>query len=230
MQLSIDVWSDIACPWCYVGKRRLEGALGRFEHAGEVRVRWHSFELDPAAPAEVDHSVAYAERLARKYRTSIAQAEGMIAHMTAVGAEDGIEMRFDLIRSGNTFDAHRVLHLARRHGRQTEMKERLLRAYFTEGALVSDHETLARLADEVEVDGDEVAEALAADLYADEVRADEAAAARLGIHGVPHFVIGGAFGVSGAQPVETMLRVLERVWQKEPSPPTDGEVCESDGC
>ena len=232
MALVIDVWSDIACPWCYVGKRRLEGALARFPHAEEVTVRWRSFELDPSTPLEVDRSVPYAERLARKYRTSIPQAEGMIAHMTEVAAEDGIEMRFDLLRAGSTFDAHRALHFAQQSGLANEMKERLLRAYFTEGALVSDHDTLASLADDVGLDADGVAAALATDQHADEVRADEAAAARLGVHGVPHFAFGGAFGVSGAQPVETMLHVLERVWQKrsDTSAPAGGEACGPDGC
>lgn len=227
MTLAVDVWSDIACPWCYVGKRRLEGALARFAHAGDVTVRWRSFELDPSTPAEVDRSVPYAERLARKYRTSIPQAEGMIAHMTQVGAEDGIEMRFDLLRAGSTFDAHRALHFARRRGLASEMKERLLRAYFTEGALVSDHQTLANLADEVGLDADGVAAALATDQHADEVRADEAMAVRLGVHGVPYFAFGGAFGVSGAQPIETMLHALDRASRKasETASPGDGDVC-----
>jgi len=231
--LRIDIWSDVACPWCYVGKRRLEGALARFEHADDVEVRWHAFELDPSTPKEVDMSVPYAERLARKYRTSPAAAQQMIDRMAGQAAEDGIEMRFDIARPGNTFDAHRIIHLAGERGLQDAMKERLLKAYMTEGELVSDHETLARLAGEVGLDAEEARSVLASDQYAQEVRDDEAKAAALGITGVPCFVLAEQFGVTGAQPVETLLRVLERAWREVAPAPiefAEGATCGPDGC
>lgn len=240
MVLTIDVWSDIACPWCYIGKRKLERALDGFAHAADVAVTFHAFELDPSAPAKptagTDRGVQYAERLARKYRTDVATAQAMIDQMTSRAAEDGIEMRFDSLQPSNTFDAHRVLALARAHTpqKQAALKERLLRAYFSEGELMSDHATLARLASDVGFEVDAVMAMLVADEYADDVRADEGLAAQLGIHGVPFFVFGGKLAFSGAQPVETMRMVLERAWREtvaEPSPIEEGgEVCGPDGC
>jgi predicted DsbA family dithiol-disulfide isomerase len=229
-QLRIDVWSDVACPWCYVGKRRLEAALAAFEHADAVRVVWRAFELDPSAPTEADPSVSLAERLARKYGTSVAQAEAMMRQMTETAARDGLEMRFDRARPGNTFDAHRLIHLAAERGLQGAMKERLLRAYFTEGALVSDPETLVRLAADAGLEPDEAKGALASDAHAEAVRRDEAEAAALGIHGVPCFVLAGRFAVTGAQPVETLLHVLRRAWDEAADAPLEAAVCGPDGC
>ena len=131
--MDVDIWSDIACPWCYIGKRHLESALEGFEHRDQVTVRWHSFELDPQAPAERDGEAA--SNLARKYGTSREQAVAMLDKMTATAAEDGLEFHLERARSGNTFDGHRLIHLALEHGRQDAMKERLMRAYLTEGEL-----------------------------------------------------------------------------------------------
>jgi len=134
--MDVEIWSDIACPWCYVGKRRFEAALARFEHRDDVRVTWRSFELDPAAPAEREGERA--ERLAEKYGMSVERAREMERQMTDTAAGEGLDFRFDLARSGSTFDGHRVVHLAGEHGLQDAMKERLLRAYFGEGQLMSD--------------------------------------------------------------------------------------------
>ena len=142
--MNIEIWSDVVCPWCYIGKRRFERAVASFSHPGEVTVNYRSFELDPSAPAE--RSGTHAERLAGKYGMTIAQAEQASQQMTQRAAADGLEFRFDLIRGGNTFDAHRLLHLAKDHGLQPEMKERLMRATFTEGLPIADKPTLARLA------------------------------------------------------------------------------------
>ena len=150
-KLAVEVWSDIACPWCYVGKRRLEAALARFEHRDHVEVTWRAFELDPSAP-KVRDPQPYAERLAAKYRTPVPRAEAMIRQMTATAAADGLDFRFDRIRPGNTFDAHRVLHLAGERGQQDLVKERFLRAYLTEGEPIGDRETLVRLAAEAGLD------------------------------------------------------------------------------
>ena len=146
-QLRVDVWSDIACPWCYVGKRRLEAALARFPHKSAVSVVWRAFELDASAPKQVDASMSQAERIAEKYGTSTSQAQAMIDRMVGVAKADGLEFRFDTIRSGNTFDAHRLLHLPEAEGVQDALKERLFHAYFSEGESMSDPATLARLAD-----------------------------------------------------------------------------------
>jgi predicted DsbA family dithiol-disulfide isomerase len=230
--LRIDVWSDIACPWCWVGKRRLEGALERFAHAGDVAVVWRAFELDPSAPKVRDDGLSYAARLGKKYGTSAAQAELMIQRMTDTAAKDGITMRFDRARPGNTFDAHRLLHLAGERGRQGELKERLFRAYLGEGEAIGDHATLARLAGEVGLDLDEVAATLASDAYAKEVRADEREAAGLGVSGVPFFAFAGRYGVSGAQPVDALLQVLDRAWDEAAGEEiaAEGAVCGPAGC
>jgi predicted DsbA family dithiol-disulfide isomerase len=231
--LDIDIWSDIACPWCYVGKRRLETALGQFEARDRVRLTWHAFELDPAAPARVDKSISYPARLARKYRTTEAKAKLMIVRMTEMAEADGLRFDFDNIQPGNTFDAHRLLHLALHRGKQDELKERLLRGYLCEGQAIGDRETLVRLASEPGLDPEEVTDVLASDTYREQVRADEANAYRIGVSGVPFFVI-GRYAISGAQPSEAFLRILERVRTEMPNRAEpldrDGSACSSDGC
>lgn len=233
-KLRIEIWSDIACPWCYVGKRHLEAALARFPHRDEVEVVWRAFELDSTAPRVSDPSVSYIERLSRKYGTSAAQAETMIRRMTDVGAADGIEFRFDRARPGNTFDAHRVLHLAHDRGVQDAVKERFLRGYLTEGEAIGDPEVLVRLGAEAGLDAAEVRAVLAGDRYAREVRADETQARELGITGVPFFVLAGRYALSGAQPSDTILRGLERAYAELPAarpiPLAEGAVCGPDGC
>jgi predicted DsbA family dithiol-disulfide isomerase len=229
--MDVDIWSDIACPWCYVGKRRLEAALAAFEHREEVRVRWHSFELDPNAPPERQGEAA--SNLASKYGTTSEQALGLLAQMTETAAADGLEFHFEHARSGNTFDGHRLIHLAHEHGLQDAMKERLMRAYLTEGELVSDPGTLRRLAldvglPEVPVDG-----LLAGDRYAEEVRIDEYTASRLGITAVPFFVVDRSIGAAGAQSPEYLLALLRQGW--EAYAPVSvaagaGERCDVDGC
>jgi predicted DsbA family dithiol-disulfide isomerase len=206
--MRVEIWSDIACPWCYIGKRRFDAALERFEHRDEVEVVWRSFELDPGAPPEQEGEPA--DRLARKYGSTREQVEARWESMTAMAAEDGLELRFDLTRGGNTFDAHRLTHLAAAHGLVDAMMERLFRAHHTEGLLLSDRRVLERLAVEVGVPGGEAAEVLAGDRYAAEVREDERTAASLGISAVPFFVVDRAMGASGAHPPEILLKLLER--------------------
>ena len=208
--MRVEIWSDIACPWCYIGKRRFEAALARFEHRDEAEVVWRSFELDPEAPAEPEGDLA--EALARKYGSSVEQVHQRWESMTAMAAEDGLDMRFHDVRRGNTFDAHRITHLAAGHGLGDATVERLFRAHHTEGLLLSDHAVLERLAVEVGLPGPEVAEALASDRFAAEVREDERTAASLGITAVPFFVIDRAMGASGAHPPEVLLQLLERGW------------------
>jgi predicted DsbA family dithiol-disulfide isomerase len=229
--LTVDVWSDIACPWCYVGKRRLEAALKRFAHAGSVAVTWHSFELDPSAPPSRNDGVSHAARLAQKYGMSLQQAQARIKQLTDVAKGDGLTMAFDRVKAANTFDAHRVLHMAESKGVQDAVKERLMHAYFSEGALVSDPAVLARLAAEAGLDGGEVADMLASDAYAADVRADEEQARALGIHGVPFFVLGQKLALSGAQPADVVLRALNDAWAaRTEASATEGAVCGPDGC
>jgi predicted DsbA family dithiol-disulfide isomerase len=228
--MDIEIWSDIACPWCYIGKRRFEAALAEFEHRDEVRVTWRSFELDPAAPDE--RAGERAARLAEKYGITVERAREMERSMTDTAASEGLDFRFDIARSGSTFDAHRLVHLAAAHGRQDAMKERLLRAYFSEGQLMSDHDTLIRLAAEVGIDQDEVRQMLTSDRFAEEVRDDERTAMRFGISAVPTFVLDRALGASGAHPPEALLELLRRGWEsRAPAPAVvaGGEACGVDG-
>jgi predicted DsbA family dithiol-disulfide isomerase len=208
--LDVEIWSDVACPWCYIGKRRFEAALEQFEHRDDVEVTWRSFELDPGAPHE--RTGDRAERLAEKYGMTVQQAREAEERLTAVAAEEELPFRFDIARSGSTFDGHRVVHLAGAHALRDAMKERLLRAYFTEGELISDHDTLIRLAVEVGLDQQEVRELLAGERYAEEVREDERAAGELGISAVPTFVIDRKLGASGAQPPDALLDLLRKGW------------------
>ena len=210
--MQVEIWSDVVCPWCYIGKRRFERALDAFAHCDEVTIVWRSFELDRNAPAE--RTGSYAEMLGRKYGMPPERAERTLQHMTDVAAEEGLEFDFGGVRPGNTFDAHRLLHFAATRGRQEELKERFLRAYFTDGAPVGDPEALVPLAVEVGLDEAEVRGVLAGDAFGDHVRADEAAAEELDITGVPFFVIDRKFAVSGAQDTEVFARALDRAWTK----------------
>jgi predicted DsbA family dithiol-disulfide isomerase len=210
--VDVEIWSDIACPWCYIGKRRFEAALEQFEHRDDVNVTWRSFELDPDAPHE--RTGDRAERLAEKYGMSVEQARAAEQQLTGVAADEGLPFRFDIARSGTTFDAHRLVHLAETHDLQDAMKERLLQGYFTEGELMSDHDTLVRLAGEVGLDEQEVRELLDGDRYAEEVRTDERTAGELGIGAVPTFVLDRRLGASGAQPPDALLDLLRQGWAK----------------
>lgn len=230
--MNVEIWSDVVCPWCYIGKRRFERAVERFEHRDEVEVIWRSFELDPQAPRQ--RSGDPASRLAEKYGVTREEALAMNARVTGLAADEGLTYHLDVARSGNTFDAHRLLHLAADRGAQGALKERLLRAYFTESEAIGDAESLTMLAAEVGLDAGEVRAALDGDDYAEQVRADEQTAAALGIRGVPFFVIDRRYGVSGAQPPEVLLEALRRAWA-EAHPitvltPGGGDAGESGTC
>jgi predicted DsbA family dithiol-disulfide isomerase len=230
--MRVDIWSDVVCPWCYIGKRNFEAALAGFEHGGDVEVRWRSFELDPRAPAVREGD--YAVRLAQKYGVAVVDAERMVAAMTSAAAGAGLHFDFERARPGNTFDAHRLIHLAGERGVQDAVKERLLRATFTEGEPIGDRDTLVRLAGDAGLAEGEAAAVLDSDAYAAEVRADERQALELGITAVPFFVIDGIFGVPGAQPPDVLARVLQRAWDKgrsralevvEGAPGCEGDAC-----
>lgn len=233
-KLQVDIWSDIACPWCYIGKRHLEQALAKFPHKDEVEIVWHAFELDPAAPKKREGAGTHAERIAKKYGMSTQVAQQRIDHMVKIAEGDGLEFRFDRVQSGNTFDAHRVVHLGHERGVQDAVKERLLRAYMTEGQAIGDHDVLVTLGREAGLDEQEVREMLGSDRYTAEVRQDEAAARELGISGVPFFVLDGRLGVSGAQPAEVLLGALNQAWTEHRKPAletyAEGAACGPDGC
>lgn len=235
-RMKVEIWSDVVCPWCYIGKRRFEGALREFEHRDEVEVVWRSFELDPGAAPSHESDLSQAEQLSIKKGMPIDQVRQMMDQVTAVAATVGLEYRLDQTRPGNTFDAHRLLHLALERGLQDELKERLDSATFTEALSVSDHDELTRLAVEVGLDEDEVRAVLSSDRYAGAVRNDEAMAGRYGISGVPFFVIDGRYGVSGAQPSEAILQVLDTAWaERAPLSVVTGDgsagpACDGDDC
>lgn len=210
------MWSDVVCPWCYLGKRRLDAALSRFDHTGEVEVRWHSFELDPTAPRVRD--VPPAEWLARRYGMTAEQATAANDQLSGLAAEEGLEYHLDRLRMGNSFDAHRLLHLAGDRGVQDRLEERLFAAYFTDGEAIGDPEVLRRLAVAAGLDEEEVSRVLDGDAYSEDVRADEAMARELQVSGVPFFVVDRRYAIPGAQESDTILSVLRRAWEeREPA-------------
>ncbi len=232
--MKVEIWSDVVCPWCYIGKRRFESALREFPHADDVDVTWRSFELDPNAPPVRDGRTV--DNLARKYGMSVAEAQAAEDRVTKLAAQEGLDYRFDVAKSGNTRDAHRLLHLAAERGVQSAMKERLMSAYFTQGEPIGDRATLARLAGEVGIEAADAKTTLESDAYAEEVLADEREAQALGITGVPFFVIDRRYGVSGAQPAEIIRGALEQAWREahpiELLTPAGGAdaSCEGDTC
>lgn len=229
--MKVEIWSDIACPWCYLGRRRFEHALQQFDHGNEVEIIWRSFELDPNAEREYPGSVN--DMLVAKKGFPRDQVETMHARLTEMAAEEGLEYHFDKMRVGNSFDAHRLIHLAAKHNLQGEMKERIQRAYFTEGKSFGNVDTLIQLGVEVGLDENEVRAALESSAYSDEVRADERRAQQFGVQGVPFFLFEEKYAVSGAQPTDLFVNALEKVWQ-ETHPliqlVSAGEVCTDDSC
>jgi predicted DsbA family dithiol-disulfide isomerase len=208
--MQVEVWSDVVCPWCYIGKRRLESALEQFPHRDQVEVIWRSFQLDPSVPEGETHPTLPA--LAAKYGRSVDEMRPMMAHVESVAAEEGLEYHLADGVSGNTLLAHELLHLAAEHGLRNQLKERLLHAYFEEGRPVFDVESLLPLAIEIGLDEAEVREALADRRYLTAVREEGATAQALGATGVPFFVVDRKYGAAGAQPAELLLQILEKAW------------------
>lgn len=213
--ISIDIWSDIACPWCYIGKRNLEAGLAATaedDDAPQVEIVFHSFELSPDTP--VDFHGDEADFLMGHKGMPRAQVEQMLEHVTGVAREAGLEYRFDKLQHTNTVKAHELLHFAKANGLQHELEERLMSAYFTEGRHVGRIDDLADLAAEVGLDRDEAHAALSSQRHLDDVRQDQAQAQAYGIQGVPFFVIDGKYGISGAQPPQAFENVLRELWAK----------------
>lgn len=211
--MRVEIWSDVVCPWCYLGKRRFERALDSFDHRDEVEVTYRSFELDPSAPK--DRTTPTSAMLASKYGMTAEQATDAQRQMEQRAANDGLTFRMGGLRSGNTRDAHRLLHLAKDAGRQAELVERLHRGYFTDQMSIFDHATLAELAVDAGLDSDAVTKVLASEQYQPEVETDEAMAQTLGVTGVPFFVIDRRYAFSGAQPAEAISQLLDEVWAQE---------------
>ncbi len=234
--MKIEVWSDYVCPFCYIGKRRLEAALEQFPHRDQVEVVFKSFELDP--DCKTDYSVSIHEHLAEKYGISVEQAKEMNENVIRQAKEAGLDYNFDTLSPENTFDAHRLAKFAEARGKGHEMTERLLKAYFIESKRIADHETLIRLAEEVGLSQEQTEKMLAGDEYGDEVRADEKEAAQIGVRGVPFFVINRKYAISGAQPVEVFLNAFQKAWEEEDQPSfiemsgneDQGGNCGPDGC
>ena len=210
----VEIWSDVVCPWCYIGKRRFEAALARFEHADEVEVRWRSFELDPRAPVRRPRSNA--ENIAAKYAITVEQAAARLEAMQAMAAHEGLELDLLHTQGGNTFAAHRLVHLgaSKDPAMGAALEEALFKAYFTDGKAIGDPDVVREVGVEAGLPGDEVDALLASDLFATEVRRDEQEAVDLGCTGVPFFVIDRALAVPGAQDTETFLAILRRVWAR----------------
>jgi predicted DsbA family dithiol-disulfide isomerase len=210
--IKVDVWSDIACPWCFIGKRKFEA--GAAEFGGEVEVEYHSYELSPDTPVDFDGS-------ARDYLITrgfpAEQIGGMLTRVTGIAESVGLHYDYDALQHTNTVLGHQLIHYAKAHGRQLEMKERLLAAYFEEGKHVGRINDLAELASEIGLDGDDVVRSLTAEEYLPDVRADQALALEYGIQGVPFFVIDGRYGVSGAQDAATFASVLSQVRDEKES-------------
>lgn len=210
--MKVEIWSDFVCPFCYIGKRRFEAALEQFPHRNEVEVVYRSFELDPNAQRDFPGDIH--DLLASKYGTSRDNAMAMNASVGEQAKSVGLTYRFDAMKPTNTFDAHRLALFAGRFGKGAEMTERLLRAYFTEGAHIGDTDTLVGLAAEIGLDREAVSAMLAKDEGQAEVRADEREASALGVRGVPFFVINRKYGISGAQSSQLFADTLDKAWSE----------------
>ena len=234
MKMKIDIWSDVRCPFCYIGKRKFEKALAQFPQKDKVEVEWHSFELDPGIRTQKGVSVH--DYLAGRKNISRESSIQLHRQVTQTAKEVGLDYNFDTSIIANSFDAHRLIQLAKLNGLGDAAEERLFKAYFTEGKDISDHLTLIVLGDEIGLDGRLVKQMLDGDALSDDVRYDERQARELGINGVPFFVINDRYGVPGAQQPEVFLQTLERAWQEyekeHPEPKvsiTTADTCPADG-
>ncbi|GAA3674043.1 MULTISPECIES: DsbA family oxidoreductase [Acetobacteraceae] len=230
--MKLEIWSDYACPYCYIGKRFLEAALAEFEHSREVEIVFRAFELDPTSGPAVTTTTL--DRIMRKYGKSRSDAQAMIDHITSMGERCDLDMRYASVRYTNTFDAHRLTKFAEEHGHGAAMTERLFRAYFTDNSPLADHDVLVGLAQDVGLDADTVRAMLSSTDFAEAVRHDETRASQAGVHGVPFFVFDGAYALSGAQPKAQLLAALRQSWSNAhktaSDSPTNGMTCDSTGC
>jgi predicted DsbA family dithiol-disulfide isomerase len=233
--LKIQIWSDIMCPYCYLGKRRIEGALQKFKHQDAVEIEWKSFELDPSFKASKDDNII--DHLAVKYRKDKEWAREMVDNMTQNAKNSGLDFYFDKAILANSHNAHRLLHLAKKHKVANQLKEILFKAYLTNGKDVNNLDTLSALGQEVGLKKEVVDEVLNSNLYDEEVLNDIAVAQQIGIQGVPFFVFDNKYAISGAQHEQTFLQTLEKVWEEGSFTKkvtelgdANGERCDVEGC
>lgn len=224
--MKVEIWSDFACPFCYIGKRRFEQAIEQFD--GNIKVEFRSFELDPNAPKKADQDIH--DMLAGKYGMTREKAKAMNDQMTAQAKEAGLDYQMDTLIPANTHDAHRLSHYAKEQGMMTEFTERIMKAYFTESRHIGDFASLAELASETGIPTEEALKVLESDQYSEQVRADQEEAAQIGVQGVPFFVFNEKYAVSGAQPIESFLQVLHKVEAEEQVTATKTEWCADDDC
>ncbi len=211
--MKTEIWSDVVCPFCYIGKRNLENALQQFEYKDKVEIVWHSFELDLNARPEPGTDML--ERLATKYGKTREWAEANTNRIVSYAASVGLAFDMDRVIYANSFDAHRLIHLANAHKLQDEAEEKLFSAYLVEGKDIGNLGTLRQIAADMGLDTAEVSAMLEGKTYTNEVRADEREAQQLGIRGVPFFLFNRKYSVSGAQPADLLLEVLQKVWDEE---------------
>jgi predicted DsbA family dithiol-disulfide isomerase len=230
--MKIEIWSDVACPWCFIGKRRFEAALAAFPHRDAVEVVWRSYQLDPTLPDHYDGTEL--EYLSNRKGMAAGQVSQMFEHVAQQAKGEGLDYHFDKVVVANSFTAHRLIHLAAAHGRQDAAKERLLSDHFERGKDIGSKDYLSSLAGDLGLPAHEVDELFTTDKYTDEVRFDVQEARSLGISGVPFFVIDRKFGLSGAQPTETFTAALNQAWQ-EANPlvlvnSAEAGACGPEGC
>ncbi len=212
--MKIEIWSDVVCPFCYIGKRHLEKALEQLPEL-DIDITWKSFELDPNAPVESDLDIY--DTLAKKYGRDRNWAKQMNANMVQMASKAGLEYNMDKVKPTNSFNAHQLIHLAKETGKQDEMKEALFSAYFVEGKLIGKNDVLTDIATNVGLEEDRVLEILKENIFSSNVMKDVERAHRLGIQGVPFFYINEKYGLSGAQPIETFVEVLSKIAKEETS-------------
>lgn len=211
-QLKIQIWSDVMCPFCYIGKRKIEEALSQFENKESVVIEWKSFQLDPNFVATPNESIV--DHLAEKYRRDTDWAQSMIDNMTVNARNSGLDFHFEKAILANSQNAHRLLHLAKRHQLSNEVKELLFKAYLTDGKDVNDWKTLQEIGQKVGLPMEDINQLIDSDIYVNEVRQDQQEAQNLGVTGVPFFVFDNKYAISGAQPTETFLKTLEKSWEE----------------
>jgi predicted DsbA family dithiol-disulfide isomerase len=230
--MKVEIWSDVMCPFCYIGKRRFEGALEEFEHKNDVEVVWKSFQLNPAL--KTDPSKNTVEHLAESKGWTLAHAKEMTSHVVNMAKEVGLNYDFDHAVVANSFDAHRVVQYAKTMGKGDAMEEQLFKAYFIDGKNTADHDTLAELASAIGLNSEEVKGLLSTDAFSEAVQQDIYESQQIGVRGVPFFVLDDKYAISGAQASETFLGALQKAWSENPkvtdSASLDGAACSVDGC
>ncbi|HLP20376.1 MAG TPA: DsbA family oxidoreductase [Chitinophagales bacterium] len=232
--MKVEIWSDVMCPFCYIGKRKLEAALTQFSNSDNIELEWKSFQLTPGLITQTGKSLN--QFLAEHKGMSLEQAAGLNQQVTNMAKQEGLTFNLDKAVIANTINAHRFVHFAKKNGKQNEAEELLFRSYFTDGKNIDDYATLLQLGSEIGLNAEELKAALESNLYANDVQRDIKEAQQIGVRGVPFFVFDRKYAISGAQPVEAFLQTLEQSfseWQQEHKMAaievTEGDVCKPDG-